>query len=98
MNSSHVLLLFCFFYNSAVRPATTLNVDIKIKVAEGEPIENALRRFKREVNKSGHLFELRYKRFHENAQEKVKRKAAQARQRKRFERMQKRRMNQQNRT
>jgi small subunit ribosomal protein S21 len=60
-------------------------------------IDSALRRFKREVNKSGHLIELRHKRFHESSQEKVKRKAAQARLRKRFERMQKRRMQQQNR-
>jgi len=80
------------------RPATSLNVDIKIEVNAGEPIENAIRRFKREVNKSGHLFELRHKRYHENSQEKRKRKTAQARQRKRFERIQKRRMQQQNRT
>jgi small subunit ribosomal protein S21 len=60
-------------------------------------IDSALRRFKREVNKSGHLIELRHKRFHESSQEKVKRKAAQARIRKRFERMQKRRLQQQNR-
>ena len=60
-------------------------------------IESALRRFKREVNKSGHLQDLRHHRYHENAQEKKKRKAAQARMRKRFERMQRRRMQLQNR-
>lgn len=42
-------------------------------------IDNAVKRFKREVNKSGHLFDLRFKRFHETNQEKVKRKAVQAR-------------------
>mmetsp|Transcript_25991 Transcript_25991/g.37282 ORF Transcript_25991/g.37282 Transcript_25991/m.37282 type:complete len:113 (-) Transcript_25991:159-497(-) len=105
-----VLALFFAFVASssafmALRPAllpnarttTALNVDIMIEVNQGEPIDSALRRFKREVNKSGHLIDLRHKRYHESSQEKVKRKAAQARLRKRFERMQKRRMQQQNR-
>lgn len=75
--------------------ATALNVDIKIQVGEGEPIESALRRFKREVNKSGHLQELRYKRYFENSQDLKKRKIVQARFRQRMERMQARRMRQQ---
>jgi ribosomal protein S21 len=67
-------------------------VKIKIAVGEGEPIESALRRFKREVNKSGHLMELRHKRFFENSQERKKRKVKEARIRRKFERIQRRRM------
>ncbi|KAL9190056.1 hypothetical protein ACHAXT_007267 [Thalassiosira profunda] len=77
------------------RSATALPVKIKVEVGEGEPIESALRRFKREVNKSGHLMDLRYKRYFENSQERKKRKIVQARFRKRMERMQARRMRQQ---
>jgi len=67
-------------------------VKIKVDVGDGEPIESALRRFKREVNKSGHLMELRHKRYFENTQEKKKRKIKEGRMRKKFERMQKRRL------
>ena len=35
---------------------TSLNVKIKVEVSDGEPIESALRRFKREVNKSGRKY------------------------------------------
>ena len=69
---------------------------IKVEVGDSEPIESALRRFKREVNKSGHLMELRHRRYFENSQEKVKRKVKEARIRKKFERMQKRRQNNNN--
>jgi len=75
-----------------VTSPSALNVDVKVVVGEGEPIESALRRFKREVNKSGHLMELRHRRYFENSQEKKKRKVVQARNRRRLERMQKRRM------
>jgi small subunit ribosomal protein S21 len=74
---------------------TSLNVDIKVQVGEGEPIESALRRFKREVNKSGHLMDLRSKRYFENSQDRKKRKIVQARFRVRMERMNARRMKQQ---
>eukprot|EP00978_Attheya_sp_CCMP212_P001882 scaffold3902_cov53-Attheya_sp.AAC.1 len=85
-------VFFCFvLYITAVSPSA-LNVDVKISVGDGEPIESALRRFKREVNKSGHLMELRHKRYFENTQEKKKRKIVQARNRKRIERMQRRKM------
>ena len=67
-----------------------------MNVGEGESIEGALRRFKREVNKSGHLMELRHKRYFENSQERKKRKIVQARNRKRLERMQRQRMNRMN--
>uniref|UniRef100_A0A7S1Z7E6 30S ribosomal protein S21 n=1 Tax=Trieres chinensis TaxID=1514140 RepID=A0A7S1Z7E6_TRICV len=80
------------FGRTAAPSTTSLNVDVKVVVGEGEPIESALRRFKREVNKSGHLMELRHKRYFENSQEKKKRKLTQARMRKRLERMQRNRM------
>ena len=68
---------------------------VKIEMGDGEPIESALRRFKREVNKSGHLMELRHRRYFENSQERKKRKVKEGRLRKKFERMQRRRMQQQ---
>merc|ERR1712129_133437 len=74
---------------------TALSVDVKVDVGEGEPIESALRRFKREVNKSGHLMELRHRRYFENSQDRKKRKIVQARFIKRMERMQKNRMRKQ---
>merc|ERR1712238_225185 len=70
---------------------TELNVSIKIDVNDGEPVESALRRFKREVNKSGHMMELRHRRYFENSQEKKKRKIKEGRMRIRMERMRKRR-------
>ena len=75
-----------------MRSPTALSVKIKVDVGDGEPIESALRRFKREVNKSGHLIELRHRRTFENAQEKKKRKIKEARMRIKFERMNARRM------
>jgi len=77
--------------------STALNGVCKVKteVGDGEPIESALRRFKREVNKSGHLMELRHRRYFENSQERKKRKVKEGRLRKKFERMQRRRMQQQ---
>ncbi|KAL3941934.1 MAG: hypothetical protein SGBAC_003790 [Bacillariaceae sp.] len=75
------------------RPSTTeLNVKVAITVGDGEPIESALRRFKREVNKSGHLMELRHRRTFENSQEKKKRKVKEGRMRIKFERIQRKRM------
>merc|ERR1719162_1597609 len=70
---------------------TALSVNVKVEIGEGEPIESALRRFKREVNKSGHLMELRHRRYFENSQERKKRKIVQARFVKRMERMNARR-------
>lgn len=65
---------------------------VQVNCNDGEPVESVIRRFKREVNKSGHLIELRHRRYFENSQEKRKRKLVQARNRKRLERMNKRRM------
>ena len=76
-------------------PSTTLlpgKARVKVEVGDGEPVESALRRFKREVNQSGHIMELRHKRFFENSQEKRKRKIREGQLRKKFERMNKRRM------
>ena len=79
-------------FNARLSSSTSLNVKVGVTVGDGEPIESAIRRFKREVNKSGHLIELRHKRYFENSQEKRKRKIVQARQRRRLERMQRKRM------
>ena len=57
-----------------------------------EPIDSLLRRFKRATNVSGHLIALRHKNRFENRQEKIKRKCAMARMKKRVERMNRRRM------
>jgi small subunit ribosomal protein S21 len=87
---SHLLL----FINSILAPssATELSVKIKVNVGDGEPIESALRRFKREVNKSGHMMELRHRRQFENSQDKIKRKKKEAGMRRKYERMARKRM------
>lgn len=51
-----------------------------------EALENVLKRFKRAVNQSGHLMELRHKELWETAADKRKRKAERARQLNRIER------------
>jgi len=51
---------------------------VKIMVPESEPIENVLRRFKRSVNQSGHLMDLRFREFHESSYDKRKRKGDRA--------------------
>ncbi len=92
-----VTLFVCYVVLTPFPPiltaSTELAVSVKIDVGEGEPVESALRRFKREVNKSGHLMELRHRRYFENSQEKKKRKVKEGRMRKRLERMNRRRMN-----
>jgi len=59
---------------------------IKITVNEGEPIENVLKKFKRNVNQSGHLMDLRFKEQWETVAEKKKRKMMRNRQLNRIER------------
>lgn len=77
----------------AARPViTSLDVHIQVNVGDGEPVESAMRRFKRAVQNSGHLMELRHKRYFENSQEKKKRKIKQGRLRRKFERMNRKRM------
>jgi small subunit ribosomal protein S21 len=89
-----MLLRFCeipIYIYTVCSTSTELAVKIKVSVGDGEPIESALRRFKREVNKSGHLMELRHKRYFENPQQRAIRKVKEGRLRKKFERMAKRR-------
>jgi ribosomal protein S21 len=90
--SSHVFLYIPLFVLVGARPSTDLAVNIKVNVGDGEPVESALRRFKRAVSNSGHLMELRHKRYFENSQERKIRKVKEARMRIKFERMQRRRM------
>jgi len=73
-------------------PITSLDVNVKVNLGDSEPIESGLRRFKRAVSNSGHLMELRHKRYFENKQEKTKRKVKEGRLRKKFERQQRKRM------
>ena len=55
-------------------------------VGEDEPIENAIKKFKRNVNQSGHLMELRFKEQWETVAEKKKRKSMRNRQLNQIER------------
>ena len=58
----------------SLETGTQLNV-VKLVIADdSEPIENVLKRFKRAVNQSGHLMELRHKELWETAADKRKRK------------------------
>ena len=60
---------------------------IKLEVQdENEPVENTIKRFKRAVNQSGHLMEMRHRELWETAADKRKRKATRARQLDRIER------------
>lgn len=59
---------------------------IKVSVSEEEPIENTLKKFKRAVNQSGHLMDLRFKEQWETAAERRKRKSERARLLNRIER------------
>ncbi|CDF36909.1 unnamed protein product [Chondrus crispus] len=54
-------------------------MDVTVIVGDNEPVESAIRRFKKDVSKSGHLFELRRRRYFETNTEKRIRKAAAAR-------------------
>ena len=56
-------------------------------------MESLLRRIKREVNKSGHLMELRHRRYFEDSQDLKKRKIKEQRRRLKMERMQNRKNN-----
>mmetsp|Transcript_11569 Transcript_11569/g.17456 ORF Transcript_11569/g.17456 Transcript_11569/m.17456 type:complete len:111 (+) Transcript_11569:91-423(+) len=82
-----------FVPGAAAPKGTALNGQTRVTISlnDGEPIENAIKRFKREVNKSGHLFELRHRRYFENTQERKKRKIREAGMRRRMERMNRKR-------
>ena len=72
--------------------SSSKGVSIEISVGDGEPIESALRRFKRACQNSGHLQELRHKRYFENSQERKKRKIKEKGLRNKFEKMNRKRM------
>ena len=75
----------CLFHSSFLL-GTKLN-GIKLEVQdENEPIENTIKRFKRAVNQSGHLMEMRHRELWETAADKRKRKQERARQLQRIER------------
>ena len=74
------------FRSLLTRSALPSLQSVKLVCSEEEPIENALRRFKRAVNQSGHLMELRHRELWETAADKRKRKAMRARQLNRIER------------
>lgn len=61
-------------------------MEVTIVVGDSEPIESALRRFKKDVTKSGHLYELRRRRYFETNTEKRLRKAAAAKRKARMAR------------
>ncbi len=73
--------------------SSSLTMDVKVVAGEGEAMESLLRRFKREVNKSGHLMELRHRRYFEDSQDLKKRKIKEQRRRMKMERMQNRKNN-----
>ncbi|MFH1239312.1 MAG: 30S ribosomal protein S21 [bacterium] len=50
----------------------------KVKVGDNESIDNALRRFKRECEKSGVMHELKRREFYESPSARKKRKAQEA--------------------
>ena len=50
-----------------------------VKIEEGEPLDKALKRFKKECQKSGILAEIRRREHYEKPSEKKKRKAEAAR-------------------
>lgn len=89
---SHIFSFYPIIIVTAPASSTALSVKIKVNVGDGEPIESALRRFKREVNKSGHMMELRHRRQFENSQDKIKRKKKEAGMRRKYERMARKRM------
>lgn len=61
----------------------------KVSIREGEPFERALKRFKKRVEQAGILKEVRKREFHvkKSVQVKLKKRAAEARARKRQKRM-----------
>ena len=78
-------LLLSLLPSSLLLLVSALN-SVKVLVTDDEPIENALRRFKKNVNQSGHLMDLKFKEHWETAADKKKRKAERARQLSRIER------------
>jgi ribosomal protein S21 len=63
--------------NSTARVAMSTPVNAEVEFMEGDDLERGIQRFIREVKSSGVLFEVRRKRFHEDNQEKRKRRLQQ---------------------
>ena len=72
---------------------TSPSMEVKVTANDGEPLESLLKRFKREVNKSGHMIELKHRRYFEDSQDIKKRKIQEARRRVKMMRMARRRKN-----
>eukprot|EP01039_Chlorochromonas_danica_P000028 gene28-31_t len=72
---------------AAVRQGTSLAGSVKVIIGKDEPLENALKRFKRATRQSGTLMDLRFREHWETTAEKKKRKATQARFLNRMERV-----------
>ncbi|KAK4525516.1 hypothetical protein GAYE_SCF13G3424 [Galdieria yellowstonensis] len=56
----------------------SVSMEVRVDVGEGEPIDSAIARFRREVSKSGHLFELKRRQEFEPNSVKRQRKRKQA--------------------
>eukprot|EP00187_Rhodella_violacea_P002359 CAMPEP_0174912580 /NCGR_PEP_ID=MMETSP0167-20121228/79860_1 /TAXON_ID=38298 /ORGANISM="Rhodella maculata, Strain CCMP736" /LENGTH=117 /DNA_ID=CAMNT_0016157239 /DNA_START=419 /DNA_END=772 /DNA_ORIENTATION=- len=69
---------------SAVAP---MRMDVSVTRMDNEPLEAMMRRFKRSVNNSGHLRELRHKRYFESTAEERIRKNKENLMRKKMDRM-----------
>lgn len=74
--------------NDGLSRKAKVRMDVTVVVGDNEPIEAAIRRFKKDVTKSGHLFELRRRRYFETATEKRLRKATAAKRKARIARSQ----------
>ena len=75
------MLILCVVFrhiNSLPTPATTFAFMPIVRVKENEPFDVALRRFKRAVEKTGLLTELRAREFYEKPTAERKRKHAAA--------------------
>ena len=80
-------VLFCWhLFLTVFQLRTDLKVSIKLAVSDKDSTDALLKKLKRCCNQTGHLRELRFKDHWESAAEKKKRKSAQARIRRRFER------------
>jgi ribosomal protein S21 len=64
-------------FNASARVAMSTPVNAEVELMEGDDLERGIQRFIREVKSSGVLFEVRRKRFHEDNQEKRKRRLMQ---------------------
>lgn len=63
---------------SAPRPRLSLHMATHVRIRDGESFEGALKRFKKIVEKSGLMTELRKREYYEKPSQKRKRKAVAA--------------------